>query len=205
MKTSTTKTGSGGWDVDRELVTRARAGDETAFELLVVKYQRRVAAKIRALVRRADVTEELTQEVFLSAYDNLNDLREGVAFWAWLGTIARNVASSHLRRPQSRVDASAPAAGDEPDDGGTPQYAASAEQEAIAREMFSMIDRAMAELPPRQRDALMLREIDGLDYSAIAATIGVPVNTARSLIFRAREAIAEKIRPYLAATRSRRW
>ncbi len=180
----------------------------TAFELLVVRYQRRVAAKIRALVRRTDVTEELTQEAFIYAYDNLADLREGAAFWSWLSTIARNVASAYLRRRQHQTDAQSAAREDAKEEGGVGaglSFAASAEQEIIAREMFGMIDEAMAELPAKQRDALMLREIDGLDYKAIAATLGVPVNTVRSLIFRAREAIATKIQPYMTSTRSRRW
>jgi RNA polymerase sigma-70 factor (ECF subfamily) len=192
------------WDVDRELVARAQAGDAVAFELLVVKYQRRVAALVRSLVRRADITEELTQEVFIDAYDHLADLRAGVAFWAWLGAIARNVASAYLRRPQTRMDADAAGieAGDNAD---ALQFAASPEQEAIAKELFATIDRSVGRLPANQRDALLLREVDGLDYRAIAATLSVPVNTVRSLIFRAREAIAAEIRPYLSSTRSRRW
>ena len=205
MKSSTTKRNSNSWNVDLELVTRARDGDITAFELLVVKYQRRVAAKIRAVVRRADVTEELTQETFIYAYDNLGDLREGTAFWSWLSTIARNTASAYLRRRQHRLDAK-PSQPDEPrNDIEHLQFAASAEQEIIARQLFEKIYEAMAALPAKQRDALMLREIDGLDYKAIAATIGAPVNTVRSLIFRAREEIATKIRPYMTTTRSRRW
>ncbi len=205
MKSPTLRAGSGSWNVDLELVTRARAGDDAAFELLVVKYQRRVAALVRSLVRRADITEELTQEVFLLAYDSLGDLREGVAFWAWLSTIARNVASGYLRRPQNRVDASTVVPDDAPDEPEQLNFAASAEQEVIARQLFAMMDEAVADLPAKQRDALLLREIDGMDYRAIAATIGVPVNTVRSLIFRAREAIAAKIRPSLAPTRSQRW
>jgi RNA polymerase sigma-70 factor (ECF subfamily) len=205
MKPNDTKTRSDDWDVDRELVARARAGGEVAFELLVVKYQRRTAALIRSLVRRADVTEELTQEVFLSAYDHLDDLREGVAFWAWLSVIARNVASGWLRLRQNRIDATTPSAPGDAEAAPALEHAASPEQEAIARELFVAIDHAVAALPARQRDALLLREVDGLDYGAIAATMGVPVNTVRTLIFRAREAVAQQIRPHLAPTRPRRW
>jgi RNA polymerase sigma-70 factor (ECF subfamily) len=205
MSTSRTGPNTGAWDVDGELVTRARAGDAVAFELLVVKYQRRVAALIRSLVRRADITEELTQETFLNAYDHLADLRDGVAFWAWLSVIARNLASGYLRRPQNRVDDRAAGTDLEDAEAGQLEFAASPEQEAIAKELFETIDLVVGELPAKQRDALLLREVDGLDYSAIAATLGVPVNTVRSQIFRAREAIATKIRPYLTSTRSRRW
>ena len=199
------KTGADSWNIDQELVARARSGDMTAFELLVVKYQRRVAAQIRGLVRSANVVEELTQEVFLHAYDHISDLREGVAFWAWLSAISRNTASGYLRRQQHRLDAKSREPNDTQDDSEILQFAASAEQEVIAQELFAAIDEAMAELPAKQRDALMLREIDGLDYKAIAASVGSPVNTVRSLIFRARESIAKKVRPHLAATRSRRW
>jgi RNA polymerase sigma-70 factor (ECF subfamily) len=202
---SPTKIGADSWNVDQELVARARNGDMTAFELLVVKYQRRVAAQIRSLVRSANVVEELTQEVFLHAYDHLGDLREGVAFWAWLSAIARNTASGFLRRRQHRLDEKASEPNDTQDDSGQLQFAASAEQEVIAQELFAAIDVAMAELPTKQRDALMLREINGLDYKAIAATLGIPVNTVRSLIFRGRESLANKVRPHLTATRSRRW
>ena len=202
---SPTKIRGDSWNVDQELVARARNGDMTSFELLVVKYQRRVAAQIRGLVRSANVVEELTQEVFLHAYDHLGDLREGVAFWAWLSAIARNTASGFLRRRQHRLDAKAPEPNNTHRDSEQLQFAASAEQEVIAQELFSAIDVAMAELPTKQRDALMLREIDGLDYKAIAATLGTPVNTVRSLIFRARESIAKKVRPHLTSTRSRRW
>jgi RNA polymerase sigma-70 factor (ECF subfamily) len=202
---SPTKIGADSWNVDQELVARARNGDMTAFELLVVKYQRRVAAQIRSLVRSANVVEELTQEVFLHAYDHLGDLGEGVAFWAWLSASARNTASGFLRRRQHRLDEKASEPNDTQDDSGQLQFAASAEQEVIAQELFAAIDVAMAELPTKQRDALMLREINGLDYKAIAATLGIPVNTVRSLIFRGRESLANKVRPHLTATRSRRW
>ena len=200
-----TRTAGSTWNIDQELVAQARSGDITAFELLVVKYQRRVAAQIRTLVRSASVVEELTQEVFLHAYDHLEDLREEVAFWAWLSAIARNTASAYLRRRQHRLEEKTSQSSETHDLYEQLQFAASAEQEVIAQQLFAAIDKAVAELPIPQRDALMLREIDGLDYKAIGASLGVPVNTVRSLIFRARESIASKVRPHLDTTRSRRW
>jgi RNA polymerase sigma-70 factor (ECF subfamily) len=169
------------WDIDRELAARVRPGNNVAFELLVVKHQRRVAALIRSLVRRADVTEELTQEVFLNTYDHLADLHDGAVFWSWLSTIARNVASGYVRRPQNRIDQGASGADPDTEESDSLQFAASAEQDAMAKELFAMIDSVVAELPAKQRDALLLREVDGLDYSVIAATLGVPVNTVRIL------------------------
>lgn len=204
IKKSSTRS-AGRWDIDLELVGRARSGDTTAFDLLVVKYQRRVAAQIRMVVRRPNVIEELTQDVFIHAYDHLDDLRDGIAFQAWLNTIARNTASAYLRRRQHRIDAKTAEPKEAQGESEQLQFAASAEQEVIAQELFAAIDQAVADLPAKQRDALMLREIDGLDYKSIAATVGAPVNTVRSLIFRARQTVAKSVRPHLAATRSRRW
>lgn len=190
-------------DVDAELVARALAGQQVAFELLVVKYQRRVAATIRRFVRDDRVTEELTQETFLRAWRALADFLPDGNFQAWLFTIARNTASSYLRSAQNRQDDRPKEA--EPGEGAVVGAGASPEEELMARQLFDLIDAEIAALPPAQRSALLLREIDGLDYAGIAAALGQPVNTVKSHIFRAREAIARRIRPLLAPARSRRW
>ena len=198
-------------DLDAALVARARAGDRIAFEALVVRHQRRVAATVRALVRHPGVVEELVQEVFLQVHQHLDDFRHDGVFAAWLLRIARNTAASWLRTGQHRLDQSIARPTDDEDGAGLPesgegaQFAAAAEDEAASRQLFELIDRTLATLPAAQRDALILREVEGLDYRAIAATLGVPLNTARSHLFRAREAIATAIRPLLAPTRSRRW
>jgi RNA polymerase sigma-70 factor (ECF subfamily) len=194
-------------DADALLVQRALAGDALAFEVLVVKYQRRVAAAIRALVRDARITEELTQEVFLRVHGALADFSLEGSFRAWILAIARNAASSYLRSGQNRLDDRPAADGDSADgDAAAPRsQAGSAEEEAAARQLFALLDRAVAELPQAQRTALLMREIDGLDYRAIAAALGVPVNTAKSHVFRARDGVAARIRPLLAPTRGRRW
>jgi len=191
--------------IDEALVARAQQGERIAFELLVVKYQRRVAATIRRLVREDRVVEELTQEVFLSAFVALPSFRPEGQFAAWLFTIARNAARSYLRSAQNRQD-------DHPvervdDEGGQERLGAapSPEQEAMARQLFERIDAEVAALPELQRRALLMREIDGLDYKAIAAALGQPINTVKSHIFRAREAIAHRARPLLAPMRDRRW
>jgi RNA polymerase sigma-70 factor (ECF subfamily) len=192
-------------DVDAALVARALAGQDVAFEALVVKYQRRVAATIRRLVRDDRIAEELTQEVFLRAFNALADFSAGGNFAAWLFTIARNAASSYLRSAQNRQD-------DRPvetatDEGAVDRLGAvsSPEDEVMARQLFDLIDAEIAGLPESQRSALLLREIDDLDYKSIAAALGQPVNTVKSHVFRAREAIAQRIRPLLAPTRGRRW
>ena len=192
---------------DGELVARACAGEEIAFELLVVKYQRRTAAEIRRVIHDAAIVEELTQDTFLRVYDALPELQDRDRFWPWLRTIARNVASSYLRSGQNRLD-DRPA---DPDADATiealERQAApgGVEDELAARQLFDALRRAVAALPERQRDAILMREIEGLDYRSIAATMGLPVNTVKSLIFRGREAIAAAIRPMLQPTRSRRW
>lgn len=192
---------------DGELVARACAGEPLAFELLVVKYQRRAAAEVRRLVRDAAITEELTQEAFLRAWDGLPELQARDRFWPWLRTICRNTAGSYLRSGQNRLD-DRPV---DPDAESTllalDRHATEGgvEDEVAARQLFDALRRAVAALPERQRAAILMREIEGLDYRAIAATMGLPVNTVKSLIFRGREGIAEAIRPLLEPTRSRRW
>jgi RNA polymerase sigma-70 factor (ECF subfamily) len=192
---------------DGALVARACAGDPLAFELLVVKYQRRVAAEIRRVVHDAAITEELAQDAFLLAFDGLPDLVDRDRFWPWLRTIGRNVASSYLRSGQNRFD-DRPA---DPDAAATvaalERHAvhSSVEDELAARQLFEALRRAVAMLPERQRAAILMREIEGLDYRSIAATMSLPVNTVKSLIFRGRDTIAQQIRPMLQPTRSRRW
>jgi RNA polymerase sigma-70 factor, ECF subfamily len=191
--------------LDAALVARALLGEQVAFELLVVKYQRRVAATVRRLVHEDRITEELTQEVFLSVYMALPRFKPEGDFAAWLFTIARNAARSYLRSAQNRQD-------DRPiqllDDAGESArfgLAPSPEDEAMAHQLFERIDAEVAALPELQRRALLMREMDGLDYKAIALALEQPVNTVKSHIFRARETIANRARPLLAPTRHRRW
>lgn len=191
--------------IDAALVARAQQGEAVAFEVLVVKYQRRVAATIRRFVRDDQVTEELTQEVFLSAFLALPSFKPEGDFAAWLFTIARNAARSYLRSAQNRQDdRPVPVLEDVGEDarfGSAP----SPEEEAMAHQLFERIDAEVAALPDVQRRALLMREVDGLEYKAIAASLGQPVNTVKSHIFRARDAIAVRLRPLLASTRDRRW
>ena len=164
-------------------------------------------AEIRRVVHDPAIVEELTQDAFLRAYDGLPDLQERDRFWPWLRTICRNVASSYLRSGQNRQD-DRPA---DPDAVATIEAIersgahGSVDDEVAARQLFDALRRAVAALPERQRDAILMREIEGLDYRSIAATMGLPVNTVKSLIFRGRDAIAHAIRPLMAPTRARRW
>jgi RNA polymerase sigma-70 factor, ECF subfamily len=191
--------------IDAALVARAQQGESVAFEVLVVKYQRRVAATIRRLVREDRITEELTQEVFVSVFLALTSFKPDGDFAAWLFTIARNAARSYLRSAQNRQDDRPVQLAEEAGDGDRFGVAPSPEEEAMAHQLFERIDAEVAALPDVQRRALLMREVEGLDYKAIAAALGQPVNTVKSHIFRAREAIADRARPLLAPTRDRRW
>ena len=191
--------------IDAALVARAQQGEMVAFEVLVVKYQRRVAATIRRLVHDDRIAEELTQEVFLSVFLALTSFRPDGEFAAWLFTIARNAARSYLRSAQNRQDDRPIQLLDEAGDNDRFGVAPSPEEEAMAHQLFERIEAEVAALPEVQRRALLMREIDGLDYKAIAAALEQPVNTVKSHIFRAREAIALRAGPLLAPTRDRRW
>ncbi len=191
--------------IDAALVARAQRGETVAFEVLVVKYQRRVAATIRRSVRDGAITEELTQEVFLSVFLALPTFKPDGDFAAWLFTIARNAAKSYLRSAQNRQDDRPMSVPDDARDDDRFGAAPSPEEEAMAHQLFERIDAEVATLPDVQRRALLMREVEGLDYKAIAAALGQPVNTVKSHIFRARDAIADRVRPLLAPTRDRRW
>jgi len=191
--------------IDAALVARAQQGEMVAFEVLVVKYQRRVAATVRRLVREDRIAEELTQEVFLSVFLALASFKPDGDFAAWLFTIARNAARSYLRSAQNRQDDRPLELAEEAGESERFGIAPSPEEEAMARQLFARIDTEVAALPEVQRRALLMREVEGLDYKAIAAALDQPVNTVKSHIFRAREAIARRARPLLAPTRDRRW
>jgi RNA polymerase sigma-70 factor (ECF subfamily) len=177
--------------VDGELVTRACAGEEIAFELLVVKYQRRAASEIRRVVYDAAIVEELTQDAFMRAYDGLPDLQDRDRFWPWLRTISRNVASSYLRSGQNRLD-------DRPVDpeadstiAAFEQHAShgSVEDELAARQLFEALRRAVGALPERQRAAIVLTYYEELSNAAAAQALDMNIKAFESLLFRARAAL----------------
>lgn len=191
--------------VDSALVGRAQLGEAIAFEVLVVKYQRRVAATIRRFVRDNAITEELTQEVFLSAFVGLANFRRDSDFAAWLFTIARNAARSYLRSAQNRQDDRPMPSLDLTGLNERGAVAPSPEEEAMAHQLFEKIDAEVAALPDAQRRALLMREVEGLDYKTIAVALGQPVNTVKSHIYRARDSLADRVRPLFAPTRNKRW
>jgi RNA polymerase sigma-70 factor (ECF subfamily) len=192
-------------DVDRLLIERFLQGDERAFEVLVVKYQRRIAALIERVVRNGAVAEELTQETFIKAYRALPQFRGESRFSTWLHTIARNTAIGHVGSGQAQADRAAGSEAPPDDDTGAAGTSPSPEEEMVSRQLYDTIQRAIADLPASQREALLLREVEGLSYAEIAERLKTPLNTVRTWIFRAREAVADKIQPSMQSTRSRRW
>ncbi len=196
-------------DIDQELVIRAQQGDKRAFELLVVKYQRRVARLLSRLIRDPAEIEDVAQEAFIKAYRALPSFRCESAFYTWLYRIALNTAKNHLaaqgRRPQvffagSDEEGEPLDAADQVPDYHTP------ESELSNRQIVSAVNQVVESLPDELRTAITLREMDGLSYEEIAGMMDCPIGTVRSRIFRARDAIAGKLRPLLDSVgKDRRW
>ncbi|UXY13764.1 RNA polymerase sigma factor RpoE [Chitiniphilus purpureus] len=196
-------------EVDHELVTRAQAGDKRAFELLVAKYQRRIARLLSRLIRDPAEIEDVTQEAFIKAYRALPSFRGESAFYTWLYRIAINTAKNYLaslgRRPQLSADY-------EDEDGETLDAAAqipdfhTPESELANREIVRTVNEVVEALPDELRTAITLREMEGLSYEDIAGVMNCPIGTVRSRIFRAREAISAKLKPLLDVVgKDRRW
>lgn len=195
-------------DIDAELVARVQRGDKKAFELLMLKYQRKIARLLARFVRDPAEVEDVAQEAFIKAYRALPQFRGESAFYTWLYRIAINTAKNHLassgRRPSTptAVENEDGETFDETDnltDINTP------ESVLASREIAETVNRAIESLPEDLRTAIVLREIEGMSYEDIAETMGSPIGTVRSRIFRAREAIAAKLRPLLGTNDDKRW
>ena len=195
-------------EVDQQLVERAQRGDKKAFELLVVKYQRKLARLLSRFVRDASEVEDVTQEAFIKAYRALPSFRGDSAFYTWLYRIGINTAKNYLvslgRRAPTVTGVDSEEAegieeGDQLRDLNTP------ENQMMTRQLAATVNQALQELPEELRTAITLREIDGMSYEEIAQIMNCPIGTVRSRIFRAREAIAGHLRPHLDTPKDRRW
>jgi len=198
-------------DSDLLLVERARAGDQRAFELLVIKYQRRVERLVGRMVRDVDLVPDIAQETFIRAYRALHQFRGDAQFYTWLYRIAVNTAKKFLLelKHDPTVSESALASKDEDDETfisrNEPSTEESPESLLAAKEISEVINAVLAELPDDLRQAITLREMEGLSYEDIAAIMGCPIGTVRSRIFRAREAVSAKVRPLLERQGGKRW
>ena len=196
---------------DQLLVTRAVAGDQRAFEMLVVKYQRRIQRLIARFVRDVDLVEDIAQETFIRAYKALHQFRGDAQFYTWLYRIAVNTAKKSLldMKRDPVVTESALRSRSEEDETswleGEQISEATPETELAAKEIAEAVNAALASLPEDLRQAITLREIEGLSYEDIALAMDCPIGTVRSRIFRAREAISAKVKPMLSHQSGKRW
>jgi len=185
--------------IDQELVVRVQQGDNKAFDLLVLKYQLRLSKLVSRFLRNQSDVPDVVQESFIKAYRALPNFRGESAFYTWLYRIAINTAKNHLVSQSRKSPANSIDVQDAEDYGASEwlkEYA-SPEREALAEELKSTIYTAIDDLPSDLREAITLREIEGLSYEDIAAVMDCPIGTVRSRIFRAREAIDEKLEPIL--------
>ncbi|MEK8031825.1 RNA polymerase sigma factor RpoE [Ideonella sp. DXS29W] len=200
-----------GPDVDAALVERVKQGDVRAFELLVVKYQRRIERLIGRMVRDVDLVADIAQESFIRAYRALPQFRGESAFYTWLYRIAVNTAKKalvDLKRDPLVTDA-ALSGGDDDDEtsrrGLEPSDMATPDALLASKEIAATVNAAIEALSEDLRQAITLREIEGLSYEEIADVMNCPIGTVRSRIFRAREAIAQRLRPLLDTRDGERW
>ena len=195
-------------DVDAELVARVQRGDKRAFDLLVLKYQRKIMRLLSRMIREPAEVEDVAQEAFIKAYRALPQFRGDSAFYTWLYRIAINTARNWQvasgRRPIT-LNAI------ESDDGETFNQIdnltdiSTPESQLASRQIVETVNAAIAALPEDLRTAIVLREIEGMSYEDIAQSMGCPIGTVRSRIFRAREAIAAQLRPILGSDPEHRW
>ncbi|MGH8616597.1 MAG: RNA polymerase sigma factor RpoE [Burkholderiales bacterium] len=195
-------------EVDQQLVERAQRGDQRAFGLLVSKYQGKLTRLLSRWIRDSGEVEDVAQEAFIKAYRALPNFRGDSAFYTWLYRIGINTAKNYLvalgRRPPTTGDVEAEDAenyegGERLRDMNTP------ESQLATKQIVATVNTTLDALPEELRTAITLREIDGLSYEEIADVMNCPIGTVRSRIFRAREAIAEQLRPQLGTSKDRRW
>lgn len=185
--------------LDHELVRRVQRGDSVAFDLLVRKYQHRIAALIGRYISDWSETQDVAQETFLRAYRAIASFRGDAQFYTWLHRIAVNTAKNHLvshnrRPPTDDIDA---ADAEQFESGIRLRDTDTPERELMRQEIERTVMRVVDGLPEELRTAITLREVDGLSYEEIAQRMDCPIGTVRSRIFRAREAIDAELQPLL--------
>ena len=189
----------GGPESDQRLVERVQRGDKAAFDVLVRKYQHKIVKLVTRYVHDGSEALDVAQEAFIKAYRAIHGFRGDSAFYTWLYRIAINTAKNHLvaegRRPvDSGMDLQDP---DQYELQGRLKDVDTPERLLLTDEIQRTVEAAIAALPEDLRTAIVLRELEGMSYEQIAETMGCPVGTVRSRIFRAREAIDEKLKPLL--------
>ena len=195
-------------DIDQQLVERVQRGDKAAFDLLVSKYQRKIFRLLSRLIRDQAEVEDVAQEAFIKAYRALPNFRGDSAFYTWLYRIAINTAKNHLvslgRRAPTTTEADIEEA-ETFDDGEQLRDLNTPDSMLLTKQVGEAVNRAIDQLPEDLRTAIVLREIEGLSYEEIAESMNCPIGTVRSRIFRAREAIAQELKPVLDTAKDKRW
>jgi len=178
--------------VSREMVQRARDGDDDAFGLIVETYRDRLFGLALGIVRNRDAAEDIVQEAFIKAYKNLKRFRGEASIYTWLYRIAVNTAHNHLRKASRRggvdFDDVAPfieARGLNPADG------------AANTELGEAIDGAVRRLPPRQREVFILHYFERMTHREIAETLGVTEGAIKANFFHAVQKLKGALRPYV--------
>jgi len=195
-------------DIDRQLVERAQRGDKRAFELLVEKYQRRLGRLLSRFIRDPSEVEDVMQEAFIKAYRALPAFRGDSAFYTWLYRIGINTAKNYLAAMGRRAPTSTEVEAEEAEgheDGERLRDLNTPENLLLSREIADTVNSTIESLPQELRTAIQLREIEGMSYEEIADIMGCPIGTVRSRIFRAREAVAERLRPLIGTGKDKRW
>ncbi len=196
------------------LVQRTLAGEQKAFELLVIKYQRRVERLIGRMVRDVDLVPDIAQETFIRAYRALGQFRGDAQFYTWLYRIAVNTAKKQLlelKRDPLIFQSQMKSGDDDETSAWERELSSGASDEATpdallaSKEIAQAVMAAMDDLPEELRMAITLREIEGLSYEEVAQALDCPIGTVRSRIFRAREAISNRIKPMLDRQSGKRW
>jgi RNA polymerase sigma-70 factor (ECF subfamily) len=195
-------------DIDQQLVERAQGGDKQAFGLLVSKYQRKLGRLLSRFIRDPGEVEDVAQEAFIKAYRALPSFRGDSAFYTWLYRIGINTAKNYLVAMGRRAPTTTEFDADEAEsfeDGNQLRDINTPESVLASKEIAATVQKAMEDLPDELRTAIELREIEGLSYEEIASIMNCPIGTVRSRIFRAREAIAARLRPLVDARKDKRW
>ena len=187
---------------DLELVRRVQAGDKSAFDVLVLKYQQKVINLVTRYVHDPHIAMDVAQESFIKAYRGLKNFRGDSAFYTWLYRISINTAKNYLvsksrRMPDDDIDAQE---AEQYDGGGKLREISTPEREALTEEIQTTVQSAIEALPDDLRIAITLRELEGLSYEEISEAMDCPIGTVRSRIFRARESIESELAPLLDKT-----
>jgi len=185
--------------IDQELVLKVQGGDKKAFDLLVLKYQQKIANLISRYIRDPHEVLDVTQEAFIKAYRAIPQFRGDSAFYTWLYRIAINTAKNYLvaqgrRPPMDDVEAET---AEQMDIGVRLKETGTPENLVLTEEISMTVQQAIEDLPEDLRTAIILRELEGMSYEEIANAMSCPVGTIRSRIFRAREAIDKRLSPLL--------